>query len=490
MVIVEDFAKVRVLCVGDVMVDCFVGGAVKRISPESPVPVFSVDAREIFPGGAANVARNIAALGGGCTLIGVVGDDEAARHLTADLSATTNIRPAFAISPDRPTTEKTRFVAQGQHVLRVDREIAGPISPAIAKDLLALVGQHIGDHDVLVLSDYAKGVLTDEIIQTSIALAKAKGIPIVVDPKSKDLARYRGATVITPNSKEIEAATGIDPSHDDAAAVAAAGLGMEQAGSEAILVTRAEKGMTLVQRDAAPVHIASCAREVFDVVGAGDTVIATLSLALGLGSNLEGAARAANVAAGIAVGRRGTSTVSQSELLDEMTKTDMTGKGLHAEKILNQTEIVLRVQAWKRDGLRVGFTNGCFDILHLGHIRLLKFCRQNCDRLILGINSDASVRRLKGPDRPINPEADRAEVLAALGTIDAVIVFDEDTPLKLIELVEPDVLIKGADYAIGQIVGADLVMARGGKVLRFELVPGKSSTDLISKSKAKKDGAS
>ena len=482
MLIVEDFSKVRVLCVGDVMTDCFVGGAVRRISPESPVPVFSAEKDQVFPGGAANVARNIVALGGSCTLAGVIGDDSRGQELVGDLAAIPGIKTILVVSPDRPTTEKTRFVVNGQHVLRVDREVAAPLLPHIAEQLVARIAAVIDGHDVLVLSDYAKGVLTDTVIQQSIALAQARKIPVIVDPKSSRLARYRGATVITPNAKEIEAATGIDPAKNEAAA-AAAEMGRQQAESQAMLVTRAEKGMTLVTEGQPAVHIASAAREVFDVVGAGDTVVATVSLVLGAGGSLENAARLANVAAGIAVGRHGTSTVSRSDLLDELTGSGRTKDAISVEKFLTLDEIVQRVAAWKNDKLKIGFTNGCFDVLHLGHVRLLNFARAECDRLVVGINSDASVRRLKGQTRPINTEADRAEVLTALGAVDAVVVFEEDTPLELIIAVAPDMLVKGADYEIDQIVGAKEVLAGGGRVQRFELVPGKSSTSLIKNAK-------
>lgn len=485
MSVVEKFAEARILCVGDVMLDRFVSGTIRRISPESPVPVLSFGATQLYPGGAANVARNVAALGGHCTLIGVVGDDDSGRMLAGELRSTGQVRPDFVVAADRPTTEKTRFVAHGQHVLRVDQEDARAIAPETAAALLARIESAIAGHRVLVLSDYAKGVLTDEVVGRAIALARGAGLAIVVDPKSKNFARYAGATVITPNTKEIEAATDIDPAEGDAQAVAAGERGLEQSHCEAILITRAERGMTLVRRGAPPVHIASQAREVFDVVGAGDTVVATLSLALGAGGDLEEAARVANIAAGIAVGRRGTSTVSQSDLLDALTKAGATDSHIHAGKVMRIAESAEIARMWRHDGLKVGFTNGVFDILHLGHINLLRFCRRNCDRLIVGINSDASVRRLKGPERPFNGEADRAEVLAALDMVDAVVIFEEDTPLALIERVQPDVLVKGADYTLDNIVGAEVVLGRGGKVLRFDLVPGRSSTNLINKSREK-----
>jgi D-beta-D-heptose 7-phosphate kinase/D-beta-D-heptose 1-phosphate adenosyltransferase len=483
MSFVERFSEAKILCVGDVMVDRFVSGTVERISPESPVPIFSVRGVDVYPGGAANVARNIAALGGCCTLVGVVGSDGLGSNLTDDLLATGNIRPTFVICADRPTTEKTRFVAQGQHLLRADHEVSVKISRQTEDELVAIITAQAESHHVIVLSDYGKGVLTDNVIRRAIFIAKEHGIPVIVDPKSKDLSRYNGATLITPNSKEIGAATGIDPSVDDAAAIESARRGLDMAEVDAILVTRAEKGMMLVQRDGTAVSIKSCAREVFDVVGAGDTVMATLSLALGVGADLENASRIANVAAGIVVGRRGTSTVGRLDLLEELNRESGTGLGMHGAKVVSMSEAGVLVKAWRSGGQHIGFTNGCFDILHIGHIRLLEFARAQCDRLVVGLNSDSSARGLKGPDRPINNQTDRAELLSALGTVDAVIIFDEATPKQLIEFLAPDVLVKGADYSIAEIVGADFVKAQGGKVVRFEIVPGKSSSSIIDKAR-------
>jgi D-beta-D-heptose 7-phosphate kinase/D-beta-D-heptose 1-phosphate adenosyltransferase len=477
MEIVERFADVKILCVGDVMVDHFIYGTVARISPESPVPVLLTGKSQTHPGGAANVARNIAALGGACTLVSVVGRDTGAETLKIDLAGLAGIRATFVTSATRRTIEKKRFIAQSQQVLRDDSEETDAITDTDASRLMAIIADEIGKHDVLVLSDYAKGVLTEDVVRQTISLAQSKRLQIVVDPKSPDLARYRGATVITPNAREIAIATCMDVSSNDVSAGAAAEQAVAQSGVEAVLLTRAEKGMTLAARGQKPVHISSDVREVFDVAGAGDTVVATLALMLGAGGDLQSAARIANLAAGIAVGRRGTSTVSQSDLLETISR--------HAEhsavNILKLSELCHRVETWKRDGLTVGFTNGCFDILHVGHIRLLEFARKSCDRLIVATNSDASVRRLKGEGRPINGEADRAEVLAALETVHAVIVFDQDTPQTLIETLAPDVLVKGADYAVDGIVGADIVTRNGGKVLRFALVEGKSSSKLVEK---------
>ena len=335
---------------------------------------------------------------------------------------------------------------------------------------------------MLVLSDYAKGVLTPEIVEGAIARARSLGIPVVVDPKTSDYTRYNGATLVTPNAKEAREASGIDP-HDDASAAAAGKWLLERTTIEAILITRAEKGMTLVRRDAEPIHIGATAREVADVVGAGDTVIATLALAIGARAPLHDAATIANAAAGVVVAKRGTATLTRTELLAELRSEGRSSSAGLDGKILSLNDAVEQARAWRRDGLKVGFTNGCFDILHVGHIGILEFSRAHCDRLIVGLNTDASVQILKGPTRPINNEQDRMKVVAALGCVDAVVLFGEETPKEIIEILQPDVLVKGADYTIEQIVGADTVLAHGGQVLRFNLVPGKSTTATVEKAK-------
>jgi D-beta-D-heptose 7-phosphate kinase/D-beta-D-heptose 1-phosphate adenosyltransferase len=469
------------------MVDRFVTGAVHRISPESPVPVLSVAGSTTFAGGAANVARNIAALGGHCTLIGVTGQDAAGRELQWLIDEAPGITASLVAVEGRPTTEKVRFVAQGQHMLRADSEDTSPVRAAVEAELLARLEHCLPGHDVLVLSDYAKGVLTDAVTTGAIALARKAGVPVVVDPKSPNFARYDGATVVTPNAREVQAATGINPA-DDALAALAGQKVLGETAIGAILITRAEKGMTLVTRRGMPLTILSRAREVADVVGAGDTVIATLALALGSGAELDQAAAIANSAAGIVVGKRGTATVSRTELIEALEAETRAGLAPPQVKVLPWAEARLRVEAWRRDGLKIGFTNGCFDILHIGHIALLDFARAHCDRLVVGLNSDPSIRRLKGPQRPVNAEGDRSLLLAALSVVDTVVLFDEDTPRELIDHLQPDVLVKGADYQISEIVGADTVLARGGEVLRFELVPGRSTTGTIERARRVANG--
>jgi len=486
---IDRLSNVRVLCVGDVMLDRFVSGQVKRISPESPVPVLSISGTQSFPGGAANVARNIASLGGLCTLVSVVGEDAAARELSGALAEIDGLRCEFCVTADRQTSEKIRFVAHGgQHMLRADAEATEPISPSTARMVVDAVSTLVSEHDVMVLSDYAKGLLTDEVVRECIDLARSRHLPVVVDPKSKNLRRYAGATVITPNSKEVMDATGIDPADDALAETAGAAI-MRSADVQAVLLTRAQRGMTLVGVGRPAVHIEASAREVFDVVGAGDTVIATLSLALGARLELTQAARLANLAAGIVVGKRGTATVTQTELADEMLRlTQGSLQGLR-NKILSRESVVELARTWRKNGFKVGFTNGCFDLLHVGHLSLLTYSRQSCGRLIVAVNSDASVRRLKEPGRPINSETDRAMVLAALSVVDAVVVFGEDTPLAMIEELNPDVLVKGADYTIENIVGAAHVQSYGGRVLTCELTPGTSTSRVVNVMRGRASGA-
>lgn len=479
MTITDKLSGIRVLCIGDVMLDRFISGHVKRISPESPVPVLSVTGSTSFPGGAANVARNVASLGGLCTVVSVVGEDAVARELRGNLEAIAGITCEFCESPNRPTSEKIRFVANGQHMLRTDREVTVAIEGPVLRELIQRIERLTSEHDVVVLSDYAKGLLTDEIIRAAIDAALKQRLPIVVDPKSVDLNRYRGATVITPNSKEAWDATGIDPTDDDAHAAEAGAAILRDAKVAAVLLTRAHRGMTLVGRGIEPLQIKASAREVFDVVGAGDTVVATLSLALGAKLALDESARLANLAAGVVVGKRGTATVTQTELADEVQRLDAGSLQALRSKIMSREEAIELARTWRKNGFKVGFTNGCFDILHVGHLAILSFSRQHSGRLIVAVNSDASVRRLKEPGRPINAENDRAMVLAALSVVDAVVVFDEDTPLQMIEQLTPDILVKGADYTVDTIVGAQHVLAHGGQVLTCELIPGKSTTRVV-----------
>ncbi|MCD2177291.1 bifunctional D-glycero-beta-D-manno-heptose-7-phosphate kinase/D-glycero-beta-D-manno-heptose 1-phosphate adenylyltransferase HldE [Rhizobium sp. C1] len=478
------FSEVSVLCIGDVMLDRFVSGSVNRISPEGPVPVMSVVSEKDFPGGAANVARNIAALGARCTLAGVTGADANGATLASILAASPAITAELVESRNRPTTTKMRFIGQNQQILRVDLEDSVPLSSEEEESLLARILPLIAEHDAIVLSDYAKGVLTRRVVSTVIETARRHQRPVVVDPKVADLSLFAGAAILTPNQKEAHAVAGFWPTSDQDAERAAREI-LTRFDIESILITRAERGMTFLERDGTALHIKAEAREVFDVVGAGDTVVATLAVAMGAGVTKERASRLANTAAGIVVGKKGTATVSAGELDEALARTRRKNAIVLGAQTDAREQLRALVSEWREAGLKIGFTNGCFDILHVGHVRLLQYARQQCDRLIVGLNSDQSVRRLKGPSRPINSEADRAELLEALTFVDAVTLFEEDTPLELIKAVGPDVLVKGADYTVDRIVGADVVMERGGKVLTFEIVAGKSTSAIIERSQVK-----
>ncbi|SLN21167.1 D-glycero-beta-D-manno-heptose-7-phosphate kinase [Oceanibacterium hippocampi] len=466
----------RVLCLGDVMLDRFVYGRVSRISPEAPIPVVHVQREEAMMGGAGNVARNITALGASATLIAAVGADQAAETLREAARADTRLETRFIVSPKRPTTLKTRFVAGAQQLLRADREEAGAVDEATAGALIEAVRAALPTVQAMVLSDYGKGVLSAPVLAEAIRLGRAAGIPVIADPKGADVERYRGVTLLKPNLKELADFTGA-PCGSDAEVADAAEMLRARLNIPALLVTRSGAGMTLVTEGEVR-HVATQAREVFDVSGAGDTVAAALAIALAAGVGSPEAAAIANLAGGIAVGKAGTATVGLDELGAAVHAADMHAAEI---KIVGLESALERVRKWRAQGLRVGFTNGCFDLVHPGHVSLLGQARAACDRLIVGLNSDQSIARLKGPDRPIQAEAARAIVLASLASVDLVIVFAEDTPIRLIETLKPDVLVKGADYAPDQVVGGDIVRANGGKVMLARLEDGYSTTRTIAR---------
>ena len=467
----------RVLCVGDVMLDRFLYGHVDRVSPEAPIPVLRVDREASMLGGAGNVARNLVALGAHPTFISVVGDDAAGHEVTRLVGALETAEPRLLVDRGRPTTIKTRYVAGGQQLLRADHETTAPVSAAVAADIVQLAADAIGDCRVVVLSDYAKGVLTADVVSAIVARAKAAGVPVVVDPKGVDFARYRGADLLTPNRRELAEATQM-PAGDDAQIVDAARSLIRRCAVAGVLATRGGEGMTLVTAAGAVSHLPSVAREVFDVSGAGDTVLATLAAALGAGIEWATAAHLANIAAGIVVGKTGTAVATPAEIARVLRHP---AEGMAEDTVVSAAEAMARVEGWRRQKLRVGFTNGCFDLLHPGHVSLLGQARAACDRLVVGLNSDESTRRLKGPARPVQNETARSAVLASLASVDLVVVFGEDTPMTLIEALRPDVLVKGADYTMEKVVGADFVRAYGGRVVLADLSPGHSTTATIEK---------
>jgi D-beta-D-heptose 7-phosphate kinase/D-beta-D-heptose 1-phosphate adenosyltransferase len=473
--------QATVLCIGDLMLDDFVYGEVTRISPEAPAPVLAVTRSELVIGGGGNVARNLSALGTRCIFVGVVGEDDSSSKLMRALAAEPLIEPHLVVDATRPTTRKVRFVSEhySTHLLRADWELAKTIDSKIEKAVIDRALAVLPDVASIVLSDYAKGVLTPRVIRILIDAARKIGKPVIVDPKGNDFSIYRGATLITPNRHELAQAAR-RPAVTDAEIVSAAAELNRIVGSEAVLVTRSEEGMTFVPADGLAIHVPAHPVKVRDVSGAGDTVVAVLAAMLALQKDFEPAVRAANAAAAVVVGKRGTATLSVAELRSRL----LPASSLAAEEKIIFDWLVLdeRLQEWRRRGLRIGFTNGCFDLLHRGHVKLLAQARAACDRLVVGLNDDASVRRLKGDSRPLQDVHSRAEVLAALEAVDLVAVFGEDTPLKLIERVRPQVLVKGGDYRREEVVGHDLVEAAGGEVILVDLVPGHSTSALVRRS--------
>ncbi|MFO1187964.1 MAG: D-glycero-beta-D-manno-heptose-7-phosphate kinase [Alphaproteobacteria bacterium] len=471
------FRDARILCLGDIMLDRYLFGRVDRISPEAPIPVLAVASQSAMPGGVGNVARNIAALGGEAALVSVVGDDEEGREVVRLLGAEPLIDPNLVTAAGRSTTVKTRYMSGGQQLLRADREDASAVVGAAEEQIIAAVKDEIAHADLLVLSDYAKGVLTERIVKEAIAAARAAGKPVLVDPKSQEFSRYKGASLLKPNARELARAARL-PARSDAEVIAAGEAVLKSQDVGALLVTRSEAGMMLIERGAKPVALKARAREVFDVSGAGDTAIAALALGLAAGLPLKDAAAIANEAAGIAVGKRGTAVVFPQELAHMLHDTDLADASAKVRELGPARDLVAH---WRAGGLRIAFTNGCFDLIHPGHVALLAEARAQGDRLVVGLNTDQSVKRLKGPARPINAEMARAIVLASLASVDCVVLFDEETPLDLIKALKPDVLVKGADYTVATVVGADVVQGYGGRVHLARLVPDASTTKTIEK---------
>jgi D-beta-D-heptose 7-phosphate kinase/D-beta-D-heptose 1-phosphate adenosyltransferase len=477
--IVEKAQNQRVLCVGDIMLDRFVYGVVSRISPEAPVPVLRQTRAASMPGGAANVARNLASLGLEAVIIGAVGNDEAGAELSALLNASAGISARLVTHKARPTTLKTRLVAGGQQLLRLDAEEIGPPDAASEQALIAAINELAPTVSAILVSDYAKGLLTGAVIAAVLAAAKRQSIPVIADPKGADFTRYGAVDILKPNAGELALALG-RPTSNTAEVETALAAARKSLPAKAVVVTRAAQGMSFISGDDAPGHVSGKAREVFDVSGAGDTSLAALAAAIVAGATLEEAVNVAILASGIAVGKSGTATVSAAELLDASEVTTQSQKA----GLLSLDAMVGQIERWRESGLRIGFTNGVFDILHPGHVRVLEESRSRCDRLIVGLNSDASVKRLKGPERPVNDATSRGQVLCGLSAVDGVVIFEEDTPLNLITALKPDVLVKGGDYSRETIVGADLVEARGGEVIVVPLVPGQSTTSIIARSRS------
>ncbi|HEX9080131.1 MAG TPA: D-glycero-beta-D-manno-heptose-7-phosphate kinase [Desulfuromonadaceae bacterium] len=467
-------ADIRCLVIGDLMLDEYLWGKAERISPEAPVQVVDVLREELRLGGAGNVANNLVALGAQVTVCSVIGDDENGRALLDALGRLAITGDAIFRDPSRRTSRKTRVVAAHQQIVRIDRETREPLAAGAEERICGWIAASGGAFDVILLSDYHKGVLTRGVIEAAIAAARRERIPVLVDPKGSDFARYHGVTIMTPNRKEAEIASGIairDPESLERAARAI----MDAAGLDHLLITRSEEGMSLFSRSGAAVHIPTVAREVFDVSGAGDTVLASLAVGMAAGLGMGESARLANTAAGIAVAKLGTSTVSPAEIIDAVAQTHRDSDS----KIKNLDVLTAIIAAEKGRGKRIVFTNGCFDLLHAGHVKYLQKARGLGDLLVLGLNSDASVRRLKGEKRPLIGEDERAHILAALDCIDYVVLFDDDTPLALITQLKPHILVKGGDYTPEGVVGREVVEAYGGRVELVPFVDGKSTTNII-----------
>ena len=470
--LLERFAGLRLLVLGDVMLDEYLTGHVERTSPEAPVPVVRAQDETSSLGGAANVAHLAKALGAEAQLFGVVGKDGAGQRFLAQCEAVGIHAGNVLVAESRPTTRKLRVLAQHQHVLRVDWEEQRPIRPEMEAEVLERLHQ-TDRPDAMVISDYAKGYLSPRVLEGAISRAREWNIPVLVDPKYADLTRYRGATVIKANLKEFEAALGhriVDHLEEELTSGSAALL--ESTEAQVLVVTLGHKGLAVFARDQEPLLIPTSIQDVYDVSGAGDSVITVLALSLALGIAIGDAARLANEAAGVAVGKSGVAVVTPGELAARFVH------GAH-DKIISRDELASRVAWWRVQGQKIVFTNGCFDLLHVGHLHLLREAAREGDVLLVAVNSDESVRRLKGNSRPLISSAERTALLAALDCVDAVVVFDEDTPRQLLDEVRPDVLAKGADYAVDEVVGKNRIEKDGGKVVLIPLVPDRSTTDLV-----------
>lgn len=468
----KNIGKVRALVVGDLILDEYLWGGTERISPEAPVPIVDVVKTDLRLGGAGNVINNLLDLGCQVEVAGVIGDDDNGRLLTDLLEQKNVATGGLQVQTGRTTSRKTRVLANHQQMLRIDAESREELDAAVEKQLLEFVQARIADFNVIFLSDYLKGTLTDTLTAALIGVGRQAGIPVAVDPKGRHYGKYRGASVLTPNRKEAELAS--DRLLRDEAALLAGGRQLQSdLDLDALLITRSEEGMSLFGADDVH-HIPTQAREVFDVSGAGDTVLALVGAGLAAGLDVLEAATLANVGAGVVVGKLGTSTVTLTELARAASGNPLEGK-------IHDRDALARLLEQRRAGKKVVFTNGCFDLLHVGHVKYLQKARQLGDMLVLGLNSDASVRGLKGPTRPLISEEERAHILAALDCIDFVTVFDEETPLELIRVLRPDILAKGGDYTLDGVVGRELVEGWGGRVELVQFVDGKSTTNIVEK---------
>lgn len=502
----DRLGRPRVLVVGDFMLDRYIWGKVERISPEAPVQILNVHTEDVRPGGAANVAANARALGTEVVCIGAIGADAAGKQLIAALRREGIQTTGLVAEPGRTTPVKTRLIAHNQQMLRMDREEILPLSPGFSRHLAQEARREIKRCNVVLISDYAKGSLSPELVRSIISDANKLAKPVLIDPKGPDFSKYHRATAITPNLRETELVTGLTVARGDTRSLRkAASQLLFTLELDFLLVTRGEDGVSLFERQQrtgkkpsrrrttaimdvnnriVETHIPARARAVFDVTGAGDTVLATLGVALGAGMARKDAVRLANYAAGIVVGKVGTATTTREELRQELAEDHRVDAG----KVLPLAVLIPLLRAHRLRSETIVFTNGCFDILHAGHVQLFRFAKSKGDVLVVGLNSDKSVRKIKGPGRPLNPERLRVEVLSALKDIDYIVVFDEPTPQRLIAAIKPDVLVKGEDWRGREVVGADIVRKGGGRIEFAPLLPGVSTTSIHQKLKERDAG--
>jgi len=477
---IKDFftrvAQLKALVVGDLMLDEYLWGKAERISPEAPVAVVDVARQDMRLGGAGNVINNLLSLGCQVRVASVIGADEDGRTILERLELRGVSADGVVLSAARKTSRKTRVLASNQQMLRIDRESRDEIDSAAALELMAYVREQLPQVQVVLLSDYLKGVLTDSLTRELITLCRAAKVPVLVDPKGKDYSKYRGATLLTPNRKEAAEASGVTIRTGEDVSRAGWRL-LQDLNLDALVLTRSEEGMSLFMAGRDEIQLPTLAREVFDVSGAGDTVLASIGLGLAGGLELPDAARLSNLAAGVVVGKVGTSTVTPEEILRSIS-VDVDRSDA---KIRTCRELQHLLLEEKSRGRSIVFTNGCFDLLHVGHVKYLQKARALGDLLVLGLNSDASIRRLKGEKRPLIGEEERAHILAALDCIDYLVIFDEDTPYELITQLRPDILVKGGDYLAEEVVGKEIVEGYGGRVELIRFVDGKSTTNIIEK---------
>lgn len=488
--LIDNFRNARILLIGDIMLDRFVYGHVSRISPEGPIPILAANKEETMLGGAGNVLANIQALGATTHILGFVGADDAAREVKEKIRDCGADDSGLITVTDRPTILKTRFLSQNQQLLRVDHETLGLLAQKDQDALFENAKNQISDFDVLIISDYGKGTLSPDLIQKLIKLAKKNKVAVIVDPKGNDFSIYTGTTIITPNRKELSEATNNAPTKTNQNVEEAAKTLIKKHSIKNVIATRSEDGMSIISKKEKSVHLPTQAQEVFDVSGAGDTVVATIGVAIAAKSTLEEAATLANVAGGLAVAKVGTAIIRAEEIKSALQKTskDNFDKPYKISAVADINQAKEKIQKWQAQGLKVGFTNGCFDIVHYGHVNYLQQAREKCDRLVVAVNHDKSVKILKGPTRPVNDEMARATVIAALGSVDMVVFFgaeeegQDNTPCEIVGILKPDILMKGGDYTIDQLPEGKVVLSYGGEVEIMPLYDGYSTTNIIEKS--------